>query len=93
MALTHGGTFYNNLSKNPADYTPSFDLNCKPNVQTSMSYLFQFDLLQTNQFYANNQPIKVVDYSSDPPPLSPLYESLPPRSRFAQSPRPYSPHQ
>jgi Bacterial Ig-like domain (group 3) len=71
MALTHGGTFYNNLQHNPVDYTPNFEVNCKPNVQTSMSYLFQFDLLQTGQFYANNQPIKVVDYSGDPPPLSP----------------------
>ena len=82
MALTHGGTFYNKLAKNPADYTPSFEVNCKPNVQSSMSYLFQFDLLTTNQLYANNQPVKVVDYSEDPPPLSPsvvptLVESKP----------------
>jgi len=85
MALTHGGTFYYNLSKNPTDYTPSFEVNCKPNVQTSMSYLFQFDLLQTNQLYPNNQPIKVVDYSDDP--LSPqlvntLTESSPQTTGF-----------
>ena len=71
MGLTHGGTFYSWLRNNPADYTPWFEVNCKPNVQSSMSYLFQFDLLQTNQLYANNQPIKVVDYSEDPPPLNP----------------------
>ena len=46
LGLTHGGTFYNNLGNNPPDYTPTFEANCKPNVQSSMSYLFQVDLLE-----------------------------------------------
>ena len=73
MALTHGGTFLNNLSKNPNDYTPTYEANCKPNVQSSMSYLFQFDLLQVpGQLNgAGNGPLVVVDYSEDPPLLSP----------------------
>src|SRR5205814_10513958 len=37
MALTHGRTSYNQLANK--DYTPTFEVNCKPNVQSSMSYL------------------------------------------------------
>ncbi len=71
MFLTHGGTFYNNYNpqaKPPSiDYTPTFEANCKPNVQTNMSYLFQFDLLQVpGQLNAAGQPLMVVDYSEDP---------------------------
>ncbi|MGA9805455.1 MAG: Ig-like domain repeat protein [Terriglobales bacterium] len=73
MALTHGGIFLNNLAKNPNDYTPTYEANCKPNVQTSMSYLFQFDLLQVpGQLNgAGTGPLVVVDYSEDPSLLSP----------------------
>jgi hypothetical protein len=72
MALTHGGIFLNNQQQNPNDYTPTFEANCKPNVQSSMSYLFQFDLLAVpGQLNAAGQPLRVVDYSEDPPPLSP----------------------
>ena len=72
MALTHGGTFLNNLANNPNDYTPTYEANCKPNVQTVMSYLFQFDLLAVpGQLNAALQPLMVVDYSEDPPPLNP----------------------
>ena len=73
MALTHGGTFLNNLAKNPNDYTPTYEANCKTNVQSSMSYLFQFDLLQVpGQLNgAGTGPLVVVDYSEDPPLLSP----------------------
>src|SRR5262249_43344577 len=64
MGLTHGGTFLNNLVNNAADYTPTFEVNCKPNVQSSMSYLFQFDLLEVpNTFYPDGNPVRVVDYS------------------------------
>lgn len=83
MALTHGGTFYPNLGNNPPDYTPTYEVNCKPNAQTSMSYLFQFDLLEVpGQVNAMGNPLMVVDYSEDPPPASPgliatLTESLP----------------
>jgi hypothetical protein len=62
LGLTHGGTFYNNLAK--SDYTPNFEANCKPNVQSSMSYLFQVDLLEKpNQLDSQGQPLRVVDYS------------------------------
>jgi hypothetical protein len=70
MGLTHGGTFYNNykpLANPPAiDYTPTFEVNCKSNVQTSMSYMFQFDLLQVpNTLNADHKPLMVVDYSEN----------------------------
>ena len=64
MALTHGGTFYNQLANN--NYTPTFEVNCKPNVQSSMSYLFQFDLLEVpGVFNAKGNPLMVVDYSKE----------------------------
>jgi hypothetical protein len=77
LGLTHGGTFYNNLPNNPDDYTPTFEPNCKPNVQTSMSYLFQVDLLEKpNQLNSPGQPpVVVVDYSGDP--LQTLTEASP----------------
>lgn len=65
LALTHGGTFYNKVGSNPPDYTPTFEVNCKPNVQSVMSYAFQFDLLQAPG-PANQSPVKVLDYSEDP---------------------------
>jgi len=87
MALTHGGAFYNNYnpSANPPsiDYTPTFETNCKPNVQSVMSYAFQFDLLQVpGGINPDGSPLKVVDYSEDPPLLDPdliptLTESAP----------------
>ena len=78
LGLTHGGTFYNgNLANNdPTDYTPTFEPNCKPNVQTSMSYLFQVDLLEKpNQLNSLGQPLMVVDYSEEALPT--LTESSP----------------
>jgi Bacterial Ig-like domain (group 3)/Putative Ig domain len=64
MALTHGGTFLNNLTNN--DYTPTYEANCKPNLQTSMSYLFQFDLLEVpGTLNSLHQPLMVVDYSEE----------------------------
>ena len=66
MFLSHSGTFYNNLPNNANDFTPTFEANCKPNVQTSMSYLFQFDLLQVpGEVNASGKPQMVVDYSED----------------------------
>jgi len=74
LGLTHGGTFYNNLGSN--NYAPTFEPNCKPNVQTSMSYLFQVDLLaKPHQFDSLGQPIMVVDYSEQALPT--LSESSP----------------
>jgi hypothetical protein len=64
MGLTHGGTFYKNLGSK--DYTASFEVNCKSNVQTNMSYMFQFDLMQVpNTLNAAGKPLMVVDYSED----------------------------
>ncbi|HEX3082405.1 MAG TPA: hypothetical protein VHQ86_04060, partial [Candidatus Saccharimonadia bacterium] len=69
LGLTHGGTFYNNLPNKPNDYTPTFEPNCKPNVQTSMSYLFQVDLLEKpGPPNSLGQPVMVVDYSEQPLP-------------------------
>lgn len=69
LGLTHGGTFYPNLANN--DFTPSFEANCKPNVQSIMSYSFQVDLLELP-----GQPnSQVVDYSEEP--LTTLTESSP----------------
>lgn len=79
LGLTHGGPFFNNLANN--DFTPTFEVNCKPNVQTVMSYVFQFDLLQAPG-PPNQAPVKVLDFSEDPPVLTPsifptLTESVP----------------
>jgi FG-GAP-like repeat/Putative Ig domain len=68
LGLTHGGTFYNTYNSSQADptkndFTPTFEVNCKPNVQTIMSYVFQFDLLQATG-PLNQAPVKVVDYSN-----------------------------
>jgi Bacterial Ig-like domain (group 3) len=74
LGLTHGGTFYPKLAKN--DYTPTFEVNCKPNVQTSMSYLFQVDLLEMpKQLDSLGHPLMVVDYSEEALPT--LTESSP----------------
>jgi Bacterial Ig-like domain (group 3) len=74
MARVHGGGFYNNLANN--DYTPTYEANCKPNVQSVMSYLFQFDLLEVpGKFNAKGNPLMVVDYSEEALPT--LTESSP----------------
>jgi streptogramin lyase len=69
LGLTHGGAFYNSNPNNgnslTNDYTPTYEANCKPNVQSVMSYVFQFDLLKTNQT-VNQAPVKVLDFSEDP---------------------------
>ena len=76
LGLTHGGTWYNgNLGNNNPDYTPTFEVNCKPNVQTSMSYLFQVDLLQVPNQLSLGQPLMVVDYSKEA--LNTLTENQP----------------
>jgi hypothetical protein len=80
LGLTHGGTFLDSYkpSANPPslDYTPTFEVNCKPNVQSVMSYMFQFDLLQA--FGPGNEPpIKVLDYSKDTDAVPTLMENSP----------------
>jgi hypothetical protein len=80
LGLTHGGIFLDNYkpSVNPPslDYTPTFEVNCKPNVQSVMSYMFQFDLLQAPG-PGNQAPVKVLDYSKDTDAVPTLMESTP----------------
>jgi hypothetical protein len=76
MFLTHGGTLYNSLGNSPPDYTPTFEVNCKPNLQSNMNYLFQFDLLQVpSQTNPDGTPLMAVDYSEETLPT--LVESSP----------------
>ena len=85
LGLTHGGTFYKNLGSNPPDYTPTFEPNCKPNVQTSMSYLFQVDLLEVpNQLDHLGKPLMVVDYSKEA--LTTLTENSPQAGVLSNAP-------
>jgi len=80
LGLTHGGAFLDNFKPlaNPPviDYTPTYEVNCKPNVQSVMSYMFQFDLLQAPG-PGNEPPIKVLDYSKDTNAVPTLMESTP----------------
>ncbi len=46
LGLTHGGTYYN--STTPGSYIPTYEVNCKPNYQSTMNYLFQLDGVGTN---------------------------------------------
>ncbi len=39
LGLSHGGLYYDTTGS----YIPTFDVNCKPNYQSSMNYLFQLD--------------------------------------------------
>ena len=39
LGLSHGGLYY----QTPGSYIPTFDVNCKPNYQSVMNYLFQLD--------------------------------------------------
>src|SRR5215471_5128189 len=51
LGLTHGGLYYDKLSSppnsNPSlnDYTPTYEVNCKPNFLSIMNYSFAVDLL------------------------------------------------
>ena len=40
LGLSHGGLYYQGGT---GSYVPTFDVNCKPNYQSSMNYLFQLD--------------------------------------------------
>jgi hypothetical protein len=51
LGLSHGGLYY----QTPGSYVPNFDVNCKPNYQSVMNYLFQLDGVG---------PSAVVAYSS-----------------------------
>jgi hypothetical protein len=53
LGLSHGGLYY----QTPSSYIPTFDVNCKPNYQSSMNYLFQLDGVGPNAAvaYSNQQ--------------------------------------
>jgi sugar lactone lactonase YvrE len=54
LGLSHGGLYFNGSAGN---YVPTFDVNCKPNYQSVMNYLFQLDGLGPNAAvaYSNQQ--------------------------------------
>jgi hypothetical protein len=68
LTLTHGGTYYNSLN-NPS--LPTYELNCKPNFPSVMSYLFQVRGFVDGGF----------DYSGQT--LPPLNEAFPALSELA----------
>jgi len=54
LGLTHGGLYYDSLPS----YVPNFDVNCKPNYQSVMNYLFQLDGVGPNAAIAfSNQQL------------------------------------
>ncbi|MGD1107272.1 MAG: PASTA domain-containing protein, partial [Terracidiphilus sp.] len=72
LGLTHGGLYYDGPS---GSYFPTFDVNCKPNYQSVMNYLFQLDGVGPNAavVYSNQQldgeplsgpPATVLSFSS-----------------------------
>jgi hypothetical protein len=42
LGLTHGGLYYDSF-KATGSYVPTYEVNCKPNYQSTMNYLFQLD--------------------------------------------------
>ncbi len=55
LGLSHGGLYYDGPS---GSYTPTFDVNCKPNYQSVMNYLFQLDGVGPNATVAfSNQQL------------------------------------
>jgi sugar lactone lactonase YvrE len=61
IGLSHGGLYY----QTPGSYIPTFDVNCKPNYQSVMNYLFQIDGLGPNSAIAySNQTLATLNDSS-----------------------------
>ena len=61
LGLTHGGLYY----QTPGSYIPTFDVNCKPNYQSVMNYLFQLDGVGPNAAVAySNQTLATLSESS-----------------------------
>ena len=59
LGLSHGGLYYS-----PGSYIPTFDVNCKPNYQSSMNYLFQLDGVGPNAAVAySNQTLNTLTES------------------------------
>jgi hypothetical protein len=62
LGLSHGGLFYNGGANN---YVPTFDVNCKPNYQSSMNYLFQLDGVGQSAAVAySNQTLETLSEAS-----------------------------
>jgi sugar lactone lactonase YvrE len=62
LGLSHGGLYYNG---GPGSYIPTFDVNCKPNYQSSMNYLFQLDGVGPNAAVAySNQTLETLSEAS-----------------------------
>ena len=62
LGLGHGGLYYNGGTGN---YVPTFDVNCKPNYQSSMNYLFQLDGVGPNAAVAySNQTLESLTEAS-----------------------------
>lgn len=74
LGLSHGGLYYkagaggyvqNGSSVAAGSYIPTFDINCKPNYQSSMNYLFQLDGVGPTASVAySNQTLETLTESS-----------------------------
>jgi sugar lactone lactonase YvrE/phosphotransferase system HPr-like phosphotransfer protein len=64
LGLGHGGLYYDGPS---GSYVPTFDVNCKPNYQSVMNYLFQLDGVGPNAAVAySNQQLDGESLSGPP---------------------------
>ena len=62
IGLSHGGIYYQGAA---GSYIPSFDINCKPNYESSMNYLFQLDGVGPNAAVAySNQTLESLTEST-----------------------------
>ena len=62
LGLSHGGLYYDGGS---GSYIPTFDVNCKPNYQSVMNYLFQLDGVGPNAAVAySNQTLTQLSDAS-----------------------------
>jgi len=62
LGLTHGGLYF---QAGAGSYVPTFDINCKPNYQSSMNYLFQLDGVGLNEAVAySNQTLETLSEST-----------------------------
>lgn len=82
IGLTHGGFYFDSLTANNNNYTPTLEANCKANHQSVMNYKFQTALLDkpTGLLDQNGNPftVQVPDYSGQA--LNTLSEQAPPMS-------------
>ena len=61
LGLSHGGLYFDT----PGSYIPTYDVNCKPNYQSVMNYLFQLDGLGPNAAVAySNQTLETLSEGS-----------------------------